>query len=314
MKIRKRIVGVMLAFMLMFGYAVPAYAWTETDNFVASGHGYVNPSYLVIHSTANPGATAWNHISYWDRIGNDASMAQWVTDWTDGGTVIQAMPGNAVAWHVGNGNWQSVGIEICEATSQTDFDLGFDTAAQWASVWLSEQGYGVDRMVSHNQARYLWGGTDHTDPIGYFAKWGKSWEDFVSLVEYYLDNPDSLTYGDTSGNVPDNDTDNVSANDTSNGSIENAAYAVMMGWYGNDPQRSQLLAADGYNAAEVQRYVNEHYYGIYGSNANTDLSYVALLVYQGWYGNGQARFDALYADGYDAQAVQDYVNAYYYGI
>ena len=290
---------------LSFGIAAPAYAWTENDNIIVSGHGWFQPQYLVVHSTANEGATAWNHVQYWQRIGNDAPMAQWVTDWTDGGTVYQVMNGNTVAWHVGNGNWHSVGIEICEATNANDFEVGFDTAAQWCAVYLNEQGWGIDRMVTHNEARYIWGGTDHTDPIPYFAKWGKSWNDFENLVQYYIDNPSKMTYGDT---------EDVAENNAVS-SVEEAAYGVMQGWYGNMPERKHNLEAAGYDYEEVQDYVNRVYYGNETTQPDEEwISSVAHDVFIGEYGNGQERIDRLTSAGYDYEEVQDYVNRVYYGI
>ena len=255
-RVKVSAITALAVFAMLVITATPAYAWTEYDNIIADGHGWFQPQNLVVHSTANEGATAWNHVQYWQRMGNDAPMAQWVADWTDGGTVYQTMSGNAVAWHVGNGNWYSVGIEICEATNQHDFEVGFDTAAQWCAVYLNQQGWGIDRMVSHNEARYVWGGTDHVDPVPYFAKWGKTWGDFENLVQYYLDNPSAMTYDDGEGSAPDTPEAPVT------GSIEEAAYGVLQGWYGNQPERQYNLEAAGYDYQTVQDYVNRVYYGI----------------------------------------------------
>lgn len=308
-RLRIGAITALAVFAMLVGTAAPAYAWTEHDNFIADGHGWFQPQNLVVHSTANEGATAWNHVQYWQRMGNDTPMAQWVADWTDGGTVYQTMSGNAVAWHVGNGNWYSVGIEICEATNQHDFEVGFDTAAQWCAVYLNQQGWGIDRMVSHNEARYVWGGTDHVDPIPYFAKWGKTWGDFENLVQYYLDNPSAMTYDDGEGSAPDTPEAPVT------GSIEEAAYGVLQGWYGNQPERQYNLEAAGYDYQTVQDYVNRVYYGIGGGSTGSDwIADVAYDVYLGNYGNGQDRYDRLTAAGYDYQTVQDYVNSVYYGI
>ena len=316
--IKKRIkagaIAALVTAAMLGATAVPVYAWTEHDNIIANGHGSFQPQYLVVHSTANEGATAWNHVQYWQRMGNNTPMAHWVTDWTDGGTVYQTMNGNTVAWHVGNGNRYSVGIEICEATNQHDFNVGFDTAAQWCAVYLDQHDWGINRMVSHNEARSKWGGTTHVDPIPYFSKWGKSWGDFENLVQYYLDNPSARTYGDGEGSMSDAPTANVPDSSIS-GSIEGAAYGVMQGWYGNYPERKHNLEAAGYDYAEVQAYVNRVYYGIGSGNAGSySLANVARAVYRGEYGNYPERKHNLEAAGYDYNAVQDYVNSVYYGI
>ena len=44
-------------------------------NIVAFGHGSLNPSYFCVHSTANVGATAYNHVDYWRN--NPMSLFIW---------------------------------------------------------------------------------------------------------------------------------------------------------------------------------------------------------------------------------------------
>lgn len=190
-RLTRALAAVALAAGLSLGCATPALAYTEYDVLTMQGHGTISPGYLVVHSTANPGATAANHRDYWSRIGNNNSMAHWVIDWT--GTCYQMAASDRLVWHVGNGNRYSVGIEICEATNRADFERGYDEAAKWCADFLASRGWGIDRMVSHNEARTIWGGTDHVDPVPYFTRWGKSWSDFEGRVQWYLD------YGTGSG-------------------------------------------------------------------------------------------------------------------
>ena len=184
-RLTRALAAVALAAGLSLGCATPALAYTEYDVLTMQGHGTISPGYLVVHSTANPGATAANHRDYWNRIGNNNSMAHWVIDWT--GTCYQMAASDRLVWHVGNGNRYSVGIEICEATNLDDFRAGWDEAARWCADFLRSRGWGVDRMVSHDEARSMWGGTDHTDPTGYFARYGRSWSNFEGTVQWYLD-------------------------------------------------------------------------------------------------------------------------------
>ena len=289
--------------LAVVGAAPSAFAWQETDYIIAQGHGRITPQYLVIHSTANPGATAWNHVKYWQRSGNDVAMAHWVCDWTDGGTVYQVMNGNTKAWHVGNGNNVSVGIEICEGTTREQVDCSIDTAARWAAYYLNQNGWGIERMVSHNDARTLWGGTTHTDPIPYFTRWGYSWGWFKSKVASYMkDDGASVETPDASGGA--------SAPEAPTESVEVLAAAVMRGEYGSGQARRDAL---GGRYDEVQAYVNRVYYGI-DSPASAPVQTTAQLaaaVMRGEYGSGQARRDAL-GSRYDE--VQAYINRVYYGI
>lgn len=173
-----------LAIVATLLIASPCYAYTETDVLNMPGHGSINTQYLVVHSTANPGATAKNHVDYWTRLGNNSTMAHWVIDWT--GQCYQMAYSNRLVWHVGYGNRYSCGIEICEATNASDFAAGFDQAARWCADFLKSKGWGIDRMVSHNEARTIWGGTDHTDPDTYFRRFGRTWADFENLVQAYM--------------------------------------------------------------------------------------------------------------------------------
>ena len=289
---------------LTFG-ANPASAWEEYDNIIASGHGTFTPQNLVIHSTANPGATAWDHVQYWQRIGNDAEMTQWVCDWTGDGTVYQVTPGNAVTWHVGNGNWKSVGIEICEGVTREQVDESIDTAAQWAAYYLNEQGWGIDRMVSHNEARALWGGTTHTDPDPYFARWGYTWGEFEDKVASYM-------RGDTEAVKPESDDHAGPSTPNDSGSVEELASRVMRGEFGSGQARRDALGA---RYDEVQRYVNWRYFGIGGAMGTTTTqpttAQLAAAVMRGEYGVNPGRRSKLGAR-YDE--VQRYVNRVYYKI
>lgn len=154
------------------------------ERIINWGHGYMEPRYLVIHETANPGATALNHVNYWAN-NPDVCMAHYVTDWE--GIVYHCVPDDRICWHVGNGNYCTVGIELCHAMKQTNFDRVWDTAVEFAAWFLSERGWGIDRLISHNDCISMWGGTDHTDPLSYFQQFGKSWVQFKQEVQERLE-------------------------------------------------------------------------------------------------------------------------------
>lgn len=88
------------------------------------------------------------------------------------------------------------------------------------------------------------------------------------------------------------------------------ADAVIRGEYGNDPDRSNRLRAEGYDPNAVQALVNAKlgYGGGSTTVLATDLDAVASAVIRGDYGNGEDRVKNLQAAGYDANAVQAIVN------
>lgn len=181
--IKAKLTAVLASVALAVSLSVPAFAYEQVEEIVSYGHGYNDAGYLVIHETANPGASAYNHTLFWSR--DDTYAVHYVME-LDGSVVYHTVPDWALCWHVGNGNYATVGIELAHATNWEDFSAQWDEAVAWAGDYLNSRGWGVDRLLSHNDCRYWWGGTDHTDPTGYFAEYGRSWSMFKSDVEDYL--------------------------------------------------------------------------------------------------------------------------------
>ena len=137
------------------------------EEIVNWGHGYLAPSMFAVHSTANPGATARNHRNLW--AGGWDYAVHLVSDWDE---AIHCVPYDALCWQVGNGNATCEGLEICEATNANDFWRGIDIAADVVAQRLAAHGWGVDRMHPHQWFAQVYGGSDHTDPIPYFSRFG----------------------------------------------------------------------------------------------------------------------------------------------
>ena len=146
---------------------------------ISNGHGYLaDPVYLAVHSTANVGATAENHVTYWSR--DDMYAVHVVSDWKE---AVQCVPYDRLCYQVGFGNDTCIGIEICEAANSDDFIKGITIAADAVCEMLAALGRGPDALRSHKWFSEVYGGSDHTDPIPYFDKWNYSWEEFVNLVK-----------------------------------------------------------------------------------------------------------------------------------
>lgn len=160
-----------------------AHAYTQVEQIVNSGHGYIDPQFLCVHETANPGATEWNHVTLWSR---GWPYACHYVAGLNGQTVVHTMADDRKSWSVGNGNSRVVSIELCHATNKEDFDRQWTEAVKWCGDYLHKRGWGIDRLISHNDARMRWGGTDHQDPLSYFSSYGRSWEQFRSEVASYM--------------------------------------------------------------------------------------------------------------------------------
>ena len=161
--------------------ATPAGAYEVREAIVSQGHGACSPCYLAVHETANPGASAENHVAYWGRNASWVPMAHYVME-LDGSVVFHAQADDTVAWHVGTGNAKCVGVELAHATDGATFRRQWDEAVAWCADYLRSRGWGIGQLISHRDCRVLWGGTDHTDPDGYFEGYGRSWKQFKNDV------------------------------------------------------------------------------------------------------------------------------------
>lgn len=149
------------------------------EKIVANGHGPLYPKYLAVHSTANPGASAYNHTVLWKREPKYAVHV--VSDWKE---AYHTVPWDRLCYQVGNGNSTCIGIEICEATNEADFMRGMEIARNAIWEMLIMKGWNVDDHVrSHFWFTKNYGGSDHTDPIPYLKRFGKDWNWFVDFLK-----------------------------------------------------------------------------------------------------------------------------------
>ena len=164
------------------------YTVTIQRKIVAPGHGTFasgQPTYFAVHSTANPGTSAYNHTVYWSRPasqgGGQDYAVHFVSDWKE---AYQCVELTNKCWQVGNGNYTCIGLEICEATNQTDFLRGLEIARSVILQVLDRYGWDIDGHVrSHKWFTETYGGSDHVDPIPYFKKWGWTWEQFIQFLK-----------------------------------------------------------------------------------------------------------------------------------
>lgn len=144
---------------------------------VASGHGSLSPVYFAIHSTANVGASARNHVNYWRN--NPTYAVHYVADWDE---AYQCVEEDRLCYQVGNGNRTCIGIEICEGRNEDEFMRSMENARKVILEVLAKRGWGTDRLRSHKWFTENYGGSDHVDPIPYLSRYGKDWDWFMGFV------------------------------------------------------------------------------------------------------------------------------------
>lgn len=148
------------------------------------------PVGIVLHETATPGATAENEYSFFNTADRNASAHGFV-DWNG---YIQTVPYDEVAWHAGyTANHKYIGIEMCHATNKADFEKVWNNTLEIFAELMKKYGFSVKDITTHNEVSLKWGETDHTDPTGYFKKFGKTFEDFKRDLETKLNGGLTMT-------------------------------------------------------------------------------------------------------------------------
>lgn len=162
--------------------------------YIAKNRSYrkLNPIGTVLHSTATPGATDYNEFVYFNRAYRGASAHAFV-DWD---SITQTIPWYEKAWHAAEpANSMFIGIELCEPRdNDPDRQRKFNEVWKRA-VWLFAYVHvnlikrGAPRkitkynLMSHNEVSLKWRNTTHTDPTGYFRKYGKTVDQFRQEVQ-----------------------------------------------------------------------------------------------------------------------------------
>jgi N-acetylmuramoyl-L-alanine amidase len=153
----------------------------------------LKPRGMVAHSTDDTGATAQNIRDYFNNHSEAKASAHTVIDWTG---IIEMIPEDEEAWHAGpTANNLYIGVELCEP-SQDDYSKFQEvwTRAVWYFAQkCQEHSWSTGDVFSHKDISQMYHETDHSDPIMYFAKYGKTWNDFLTAVEQELQGGDNMT-------------------------------------------------------------------------------------------------------------------------
>ena len=140
----------------------------------------LSPKGIVLHETATPEASAENEYRYFNN-NNIGASAHGFVDWNG---YIQTIPYNEIAWHAGyTANSKYIGIEMCHATNKADFDRVWNNTVELFATLIKQYGWTVNDIHTHDEMSKLYKETDHTDPIGYFKKFGRTIDDFKKAVE-----------------------------------------------------------------------------------------------------------------------------------
>ncbi|MCF6515722.1 N-acetylmuramoyl-L-alanine amidase [Lactobacillus sp. S2-2] len=162
------------------------------------------PKGVVIHETANNNSTIYNEIAFMKRNYNLAFVHSFV----DANNVINIADTNYLAWGAGYfANQKYVQFEQVRVHSKKAFAKEVNNAASYTASILRQynlpctngsKGHGT--VMSHAAVSKYLGGTNHTDPVGYYSSYGRKFfgqsynmNNFFELVKYYYNqNGDGL--------------------------------------------------------------------------------------------------------------------------
>lgn len=138
----------------------------------------MTPKYITIHNTAND-ASANNEARYHNSNNNQVSFHYAIDD----KEIIQVVSDNRTAWHCGdgrgNGNMQSIGLEICYSKSGgARYTKAEENAVQLTAYLLNKYKLPISAVKQHN----YWSGKNCPHRI----RANGTWNSFLSRVEKAL--------------------------------------------------------------------------------------------------------------------------------
>lgn len=151
--------------------------------------GVGRPEGILIHETVEPN---WNAAT-----GAQHFLKEWPTKQTfvhafvDQKEVAHIGDTNYTTWGAGTtGNSRFINIELCEVNNATDFAKSVNNLAYYTASLLRQYNLkpdlatndGFGTIWSHYDVTRFLGGTDHTDPVNYFARFGYDMNQFYTLV------------------------------------------------------------------------------------------------------------------------------------
>ncbi|RAK44549.1 hypothetical protein C7R57_10270 [Macrococcoides caseolyticum subsp. caseolyticum] len=171
-------------------YQVPQY---ETRYFkdapqIAYRNGVAKPEGIVAHETANPNSTIEGEISYMSRNINNAFVHAFVDD----NNIIETANTDYLSWGAGGvSNSRNINVELVRVYGKDRFSKSINNLADYLATNLIYYNLQVDNahndgqgtVWSHQAVSNYLGGTDHSDPVGWFAENNYTFNEFFSLVQ-----------------------------------------------------------------------------------------------------------------------------------
>ncbi|MBQ5153019.1 GW dipeptide domain-containing protein [Macrococcoides caseolyticum] len=171
-------------------YQVPQYETRYFKNApqIAYRNGVAKPEGIVAHETANPNSTIEGEISYMSRNINNAFVHAFVDD----NNIIETANTDYLSWGAGGvSNSRNINVELVRVYGKDRFSKSVNNLADYLATNLIYYKLPVDNahndgkgtVWSHQAVSNYLGGTDHSDPVGWFAENNYTFDEFYSLVQ-----------------------------------------------------------------------------------------------------------------------------------
>ena len=174
---------------------------TRKTPFWNAGSAYRNgvgkPEGIVVHETANDNDSIENEIIYESNNWNVPGREAFVHAFVDRSQIINTANTDLTCWGAGPvANARYISIELCREKTLDNFARSVNNDAYYVAYLLKKYNLpatnacrtGRGTVWSHHAVTNFLGGTNHTDPTGYFASWGYSMDQFFQLVQEKYNN------------------------------------------------------------------------------------------------------------------------------
>lgn len=276
------------------------------------GYDTGKPNKVVFHWTANDNSTIEGEINYM----KNNWKAAFVHAFVNGDKTIEVADTDYKAYGAGKfANSDSIHMELCSEKDKAKMLKSIDRAAHYLAVQLwyyklpctDAVPKGKGTVWTHHAVSKFRGNTNHTDPDGYFDRWGIKWTDvFNKIKEYHTalnkngDTTGIEDFGATTVSKPEASKPAPTPNKPSPAkSIETLANETIAGKHGSGDDRKKALGSQ-YDA--VQKRVNEM---LNSKPAGKSIDTLVKETLAGKHGNGDARKKSL---GTNYNAVMKVIN------
>ncbi|MGW8026604.1 GW dipeptide domain-containing protein [Staphylococcus xylosus] len=203
-------------------FKAPNYEQDIASYLPKYNYRYGKPEGIVMHDTANDNSTITGEINYMKNNYQNAFVHAYV----DGNRIIETANTDYLAWGGGAvANQRFIHVELVHTHDYDSFARSINNYADYAATNLQYYGLvpdsaeydGAGTVWTHKAVSTYLGGTDHTDPHGYFAAHNYSYDELYDLIyeKYLIKTDQAAAWGtSSSGSTSGNNSNNTGSSNT----------------------------------------------------------------------------------------------------